>query len=480
MSTDVIGSRYRLGSVVTCTPEATTWNARDTWLDRGVLVVTPEREFNARFTRLADALLDRSSAHLVGLYDFGTLPHDFVVFGVPSATLSDEQTPREEEDVLIAGRALGDALDALHERGIVHGDLHPGSVAVAESGDTALSPWPLSPRPANWCGPGGFGSDPDERRHLSAHDDLRALGAVLLGSLAGPPVLSSEQVANLERELSGRAPNAVAIADRALTPPTRGGYDDAAQLRDDCATALIGKPVDLGDARPDLTTETPVARVSVSAGPKRGAAGRPEGHRAAVVVAATGAAVLAGLWASGAVGAGPHAAVHPVAIHASACNPRPTPQRCADAGLPVAAAPSEGGGAHNTPPQQAASTHQAERRVSGGSSVGHGTQGSTTLTPGPSSNAARSTSTSTTPSPTVPSTTTTSGLQATSSTTSTSTTSSSTTSTTSTTSPTGTSVPSSSTGPLGSGYSQAAPNGGGGTPTGWSGSGGSGGRGAGG
>jgi hypothetical protein len=41
-------------------------------------------------------------------------------------------------------------------------------------------------------------------------------------------------------------------------------------------------------------------------------------------------------------------------------------------------------------------------------------------------------------------------------------------------------VPSSSTGPLGSGYSQAAPNGGGGTPTGWSGSGGSGGRGAGG
>jgi hypothetical protein len=30
MSTDVIGSRYRLGSVMTCTPEATTWDARDT------------------------------------------------------------------------------------------------------------------------------------------------------------------------------------------------------------------------------------------------------------------------------------------------------------------------------------------------------------------------------------------------------------------------------------------------------------------
>jgi len=37
MSTDVIGSRYRVGSVVTCTPESTTWHARDTWLDEQVL-----------------------------------------------------------------------------------------------------------------------------------------------------------------------------------------------------------------------------------------------------------------------------------------------------------------------------------------------------------------------------------------------------------------------------------------------------------
>jgi hypothetical protein len=32
MSTDVIGSRYPLGPVVTWTPEATTWDARDTRL----------------------------------------------------------------------------------------------------------------------------------------------------------------------------------------------------------------------------------------------------------------------------------------------------------------------------------------------------------------------------------------------------------------------------------------------------------------
>jgi hypothetical protein len=42
MSTNVIGSRYRLGSMVTWTPDATTWDASDTWLDERVLVVMPE------------------------------------------------------------------------------------------------------------------------------------------------------------------------------------------------------------------------------------------------------------------------------------------------------------------------------------------------------------------------------------------------------------------------------------------------------
>ncbi len=213
MDTDVIGSRYRLGSVVTCTLESTTWHARDTWLDERVLVVLPEPGFQARFAALANAMMDRASAHLVGLYDVGPTLDEFVVVDVPTATFSDERAPREEEDVLVVGQALGDALEALHERGVVHGNLHPGSVTVAETGETALSPWPLAHRPQNWRGPGGFGLDPDLRRDAAAEDDVRALGAVLLAALAGPPWLSSEQIES--HELAGRAPSAVAIADRA-------------------------------------------------------------------------------------------------------------------------------------------------------------------------------------------------------------------------------------------------------------------------
>jgi hypothetical protein len=322
MSTDVIGSRYRLGSVVTCTPEATTWDARDTWLDGRVLVVMPEPGCDRRFAVLAGAILDRSSAHLVGLYDIGATAGDFVVFGVPVATLSDEQAPREEEDVLAAGHALGDALESLHQRGVVHGDLHPGSVVVAESGEAALSPWPLAPRPQNWSGPGGFGSDPDEPHDVSARDDVRALGAVLLGALAGPPVLSSEQVGNIQRELAVRAPNAVAIADRALTPPADGGYAVAAELRDDCAAALAGELV--AAEFPDLPGLADTATVADGSGSETS-----EGPRAAMVLAASGAALFAGFGVAGSLGAGTHAPARPVATQPSGCVVRASLPHCA-------------------------------------------------------------------------------------------------------------------------------------------------------
>ena len=397
MSTDVIGSRYCLESVVTCTPEATTWDARDTWLDERVLVVTPEPGCDERFAALAGAVLDRSSSHLVGLYDIGARTDDFVVFGVPAATLSDERAPREEEDVLLAGRALGDALETLHERGIVHGDLHPGSVVLAGSGEPALSPWPLAPRPHNWSGPGGFGTDPDEARTVSTRDDLRALGALLLGALAGPPVLSSEQVANIQRELVGRAPNAVTIADRALTPPAGGGYAVAAELRDDCAAVLAGRPV--AATRSDL----PAAGIATAAAGAQAEA--PEGRRAALVLAASGAALFAGFGIAGSIGVGPHAPARPVTTHASGCVVRPGSSRCGpDRASSVAPTAASAGGV---------TAQLADHRVAASSAAAAGARATaSTTTPSTSATAARPAGSTTTSPPSTttsssPSTTTT-------------------------------------------------------------------------
>jgi serine/threonine-protein kinase len=413
MSNDVIGSRYRLGTVVTCTPEATTWDALDTWLEERVLVVTPEPGCDEQFAVLAGAVLDRSSAHLVGLYDVGTTTSDFVVFAAPKGTLSDERVPREEEDVLVAGRALGDALAALHERGVLHGDLHPGSVVLTESGDVALSPWPLAPRPHNWSGPGGFGAGPHEPRAISARDDLRALGAVLLEALAGPPVLSSEQVENLKRELAGRAPDAVTIADRALTSLAHGGYAVAAELRDDCAAVLAGRSVATS------VSDLPIAadNAAVAAGPSE----TTEGRRAAMVLASSGVALLAGFGVAGSLGAASHPAVHEVAARASGCVLRPASPHCAgenraDAGAaesrpvagaparladhPVAAGPAPGAGtpAHVSPATPATGVTAARPPAP---------PTSTTAPPSTTTSSDPSTSTSTTTTDAAPTTTTT-------------------------------------------------------------------------
>ncbi len=418
MSTDVIGSRYRLRSVVTCTPESTTWDATDTWLDARVLVVTPEPGWHERFAELAGAVLDRSSTHLVGLYDIGATTEDFVVFGVPAATLTHEQTPREEEDVLEAGRALGDALESLHERGVVHGDLHPGAIVLSESGAAALSPWPLAPRPHNWSGPGGFGSGAEELHHVSERDDVHALGAVLLGALAGSPVLSSEQVGNVERELAWRAPHAVAIADRALTPPARGGYAVAAELRDDCVAVLAGQPIASAVSDDAAIADTASAGATVTE--------RSEGRRAAMVLAASGAAVLVGFGVAGPRGAGPHPPVRPVAAHGSVCGVRPAGPRCGGtngAAAPTSVAvPPAGDPARFADNPVAVSSPPAPRAPSGLSPSTPAT-GTTPTGPPPSS------TTTTAP------TTTTSTPPSTTTSTSTSTTTTSTAPTTSTTAP---------------------------------------------
>jgi len=299
MSTQVIGSRYQLEGVVTRTVEVTTWRACDRWLRQPVLVVTPEPASREKFEDVAATLRELPSPHLLGLYDAGPTPAEFVAFGVPPATLAEQRIPRDEDDVLAAGRSLGDAVAALHDRGIVHGNIHPGSAVPREGGDVALSPWPLAPPPDDWDGPGGFGSDPDEHRSTTMAADLRALGALLLGALAGPPLLSSEQMGNLQRELQERAPGAVHVVDRALTPARRGGYWTAAELRDESALTLAGAPpgATSGPTRPSIPAQD--HRVVAD--------DRPEGRRVAVAVALAGA-LLAGATATGALsGRPPHA-----------------------------------------------------------------------------------------------------------------------------------------------------------------------------
>ncbi len=368
VGTDAIRSRYRVTGVVARSEEATTWDAHDTWLEQPVLLVTPEPGTSARFEDLTASLREHASPHLVGLYDAGPAPAEFAVLQPPDVTMSNEWSPRDEEDVLVAGQSLGDAVTALHQRGIVHGGIHPGTVVLGDGGDVALSPWPLAPEPPGWSGPGGFASDPHEPHGASAAGDVRALGALLLGALAGPPLLgalagppllSSEQVEDFERELSARAPGAVVVAHRALRSTRRDGYRAATELRDDCAATLAGEPL-VGERlirEPLLEEHLPTEPDPGATEPDPGATETdqatddpPEGRRMAVAVAVA-VALVAGASATGALSgppprpdaAGPKAcAAHRQCGAASTGSSRGTVRAPATGTPPPAGAPARG------------------------------------------------------------------------------------------------------------------------------------------
>ncbi len=386
MSTDVIGLRYQLATVVAGAGESTTWRAHDTWLDQPVLLVTPEptTAARARFEDVAASVRAHASPHLVELYDAGPSPSDFVVLLPPAATLADRWSPGNEEDVLAMGRSLGDAVAALHERGIIHGGLHPGMVVSGDGGELTLSPWPLTPEPAGWSGPGGFAGDLEEQQPASAASDVRAVGALLLGALSGASLLSSEQVGNDRDELALHAPVAAGIADRALTPAERGGYRSATELRDDCAAALGGEAPTPEPAIGDPTRAAPLFRPGRPRRPiartgATNAAGTadadaaspavdpPEGRRMAVAVAVA-AALVAGASATGALSGPPpshYSAAKACEAHRSCRTPSTVPSpTAAAAGTPTQDPPPRGGAITTPSARRAPSATFADLPVS--------------------------------------------------------------------------------------------------------------------
>ena len=339
---DVIGQRYRLDESVTRSADATTWKAFDTWLEEPVVLVTPQRAAAERFEQLATTVIAPASSHLVSLYDVGHQRIPFVVLPT-SGTLADAWTAATDEDVLVAGRSLGDALAALHQQGLTHGDIHPGAVARGDDGQLALSPWPLAQAPEGWAGSAAADEDTGHETATEA-DDVHALGALLLAGAT--------------------TPRATVVAERALSPVAEGGYASAAALRDDCA-ALVGPDpngVIVDDARGFAPTgagpdgagaaaggAAAMAAAAASVGPASSPGAnvlgdRPEGRRTAVAVGVV-VALLAGVSATGVL-AGPPA-LHEVAAAdpsfceaLEACHETPAPpQTPAPASAAVAPKP---------------------------------------------------------------------------------------------------------------------------------------------
>jgi hypothetical protein len=416
----VLGGRYRIGEPIGSGAMGVVWTAWDQRLRRTVAVKqlvgsasarhadpadpTPARLIRARTLRegrLAGRVVhQRAIAVFDVVVPAGEREAPWLVMEyLPSrslATVLAEQGPLEPGQVAHIGAQIADALAAVHDAGIVHGDVKPGNVLIGADGIAKITDFGVSR--AWWdttataggavAGTPGYvapevarGEDP------TTASDVFSFGATLYAAVEGELVCGTlpNQLAVLHAMAEGRLrpavragslgrPLAAMLRIGAEHRPDMRGVHGALQARASAtpipatpipATPIPATPVPDGagpetpavpderpaepvvPAEPAVAVEpagpvTPVGPVAAEpAGPpaRPGRDGRPGGGGRVVTVAAAAAAAL--ILGAGITLAGPQALTHLADTsrpHTGA--PAPAPTRSPIAAPPPTAAPA--------------------------------------------------------------------------------------------------------------------------------------------
>jgi ABC-type transport system substrate-binding protein len=225
---------YRVESLLGRGGMGVVYRAHDLALDRKVALklLAPELAEDVRFRErfLRESRLAASLDHpaIVPIYDAGGVAGQLyiamrLVEGTDLKQLLAAEGPMDPERALSLLAPVADALDAAHERGLVHRDVKPSNVLVDERGHAYLADFGLSRRLAE--GPGAQGAAgslgtvdyvaPEQIRgdELDGRADLYSLGCLLYECLAGRP------------PFAGASDTAVVFAHLQEEPPGFPGFE---------------------------------------------------------------------------------------------------------------------------------------------------------------------------------------------------------------------------------------------------------------
>ena len=213
----VLSERYALGDLVASGGMASVYRARDEVLARTVAVkllhprLVADENFVERFRREALAAARLTHPNIVSIYDTGTEErpdgeHHFIVMeycgGGTLEGLMVSEGPLDPARICTIGSAICDALAYAHKNGVIHRDVKPPNVLLADDGTVKVSDFGIakaaftgrdlttsgsllgtvtyiSPEQAR-------GEDPDER------SDIYSLGVVLYELAVGRPPFSAD------------------------------------------------------------------------------------------------------------------------------------------------------------------------------------------------------------------------------------------------------------------------------------------------
>jgi serine/threonine protein kinase len=199
---------YRIESLLGRGGMGVVYRAHDLALDRNVALklLAPELAADVRFRErfLRESRLAASLDHpaIIPIYDAGEVAGQLyiamrLVDGTDLKRLLAEGGVLEPERALALLEQVADALDAAHERGLVHRDVKPSNVLVDLRGHCYLADFGLSRRLADTPSGAGAGRSlgtvdyvaPEQIRgdQLDGRVDLYSLGCLLYECLAGRP-----------------------------------------------------------------------------------------------------------------------------------------------------------------------------------------------------------------------------------------------------------------------------------------------------
>jgi serine/threonine-protein kinase len=208
-----IGGRYRLVKRLARGGMAEVWEAEDEVLARAVAVklllphLAADEAFHARFHREALAAARLSHPHIVSIYDTcSTEDAEAIVMELVRGTtlreLLDTKGALPPARAVAVARQVADALAHAHASGLVHRDVKPGNILLADDGRVLVTDFGIAKAAeeatdltdaGQIVGTAKYLSPEQVQGHpLDGRSDVYALGVVLYEMLCGRPPFTAE------------------------------------------------------------------------------------------------------------------------------------------------------------------------------------------------------------------------------------------------------------------------------------------------